>query len=165
MEEITIGRIRTSYGVKGYLKVQSFSGVTEHFFKVRSVTLKNKGREKTFQVEDVRQTGTTVLFKLEGIDTPESGKEYSGWEIWVDETYAAPLEPGELYIRDMIGCSVIFDNEAVGRVRGVLDTRASDLLEIDTPKGIFIVPFVNEFIGTVDVSGGTIELKDNRLLS
>ncbi len=165
MEQITIGRIRTSHGVKGYLKVQSFSGTTEHFFALKNVVLKNGIREKAFHIEDVKKNGSSVLFKLGGIDTPEAGRVYSGWEIWVDKKYAVPLEPGEFYIRDMIGCSLIFNSKEIGKVRGVLDTMASELLEVETVNGLVIIPFVNEFIGMVDVSAQTIELKDNRLLT
>ncbi len=164
MENIAIGRIRTSHGVKGYLKVQSFSGSTSHFFTLRDIVLKNRTREKIFHIEDVKQSGSSVLFKLEGINTPEAGKMYSGWEIWVDEKFAAPLEPGEFYIKDMIGCNVVFNRKRIGTVCGVMDTTASDLLEVKTVNGSVIVPFIDEFIGTVDISARTIELKDDRLL-
>ena len=165
MENITIGRIRTSHGVKGYLKVQSFSGLTSHFFALRDIVLKKGTREKAFHIEDMKQSGSSVLFKLEGINTPEAGKVYSGWEIWVDETFAAPLEAGEFYIKDMIGGNVIFNTKKIGTVCGVMDTTASDLLEIETVNGSVIVPFIDEFIGSVDVAARTIELKDDRLLT
>ncbi len=164
MEKIAIGQIRTSHGVKGYLKVHSFSGFTEHFFKLKEIVLRKNKREKAFIVEKVKRSGNSVLFKLKDIDTPEEGKMYSGWEIWVDEAYGVPLGPEEYYIRDMIGCDVIFCNRSVGTVREVMDNNANDLLEVESVNGSFIVPFMKEFIGAVDVEKGTIELKDDRFL-
>lgn len=46
MDEIAIGKIRTSHGVKGFLKVLSFSGETEHFFDLKEFVLKKKRKDK-----------------------------------------------------------------------------------------------------------------------
>ena len=165
MEKLAIGRIRSSHGIKGYLKIVSFSGETDHYFELEEILLKNKGRKKTFRIEDVKSFGSSVLLKLEGVDTPEEGKRYSGWEIWVDRKYAAPLKHGEFYIRDMIGCSILFNGSVVGTVKGVTDSSADDLLEIKTGSGMYFVPFRNEFIGEVDIEKGTIVLLNDGLLS
>ncbi len=164
MEKLAIGRIRTSHGLKGYLKIVSFSGETDHYFELKEILLKNKGRKMSFRIEDVKPFGSSVLLKLEGIDSPEDGKRYSGWEIWVDREYAAPLGHGEYYIRDMIGCSLLFDGSVVGTVKGVTDGSADDLLEIKTERGMYFIPFRNEFIGDVDIEKGTIVLLDDGLL-
>ena len=165
MEKLAIGKIRTSHGLKGYLKVVSFSGETDHFFKLDSVLLKGKNRQRTFAVEEIKTFGTTVLLKLEGIDSPEDGKKLSGWEIWVEKEFAAPLKKGEYYVSDMVGCKVLFEENVVGTVKGVTDSSADDLLEVSTEKGLFYVPFRNEFVGEVNIPDGTIVLKDNGLLS
>ncbi len=165
MEKIAIGRIRSSHGVKGYLKIQSFSGEIEHFLSLKDIVLKYKTVEKMFSVSDIKRSGASVLLKLGGIDTPEEGKRYSGWEIWVDKTHASPLASGEYYIYQMIGSSLIFNNNTVGIVIGITDNGISDLFEVKGSKGSFIVPFTNEFVGNVNLKEHTIELKDERLLS
>lgn len=165
MKKLAIGRIRTAHGVKGYLKVQSFSGETGHFLNLKEVVLKNKNREKVFRIEDVRPIGSSVLFKLEGIDTPEHGKQYSGWDIWVDKNFASPLAEDEYYVCDMIGCKLIFNGKVVGTVRSITDNSISDLLEIITDHGSHLIPFKDEFIGEVNIPEGRIELKDDGLLS
>ncbi len=165
MEKLAIGRIRTSHGLKGYLKIISFSGETEHFFELDEVLLKSRNRQSSLQVEEVKPFGSSVLLKLAGVDSPEDGKKYSGWEIWVDKKFAAPLKSGEYYVSDMVGCKVLFDEEVVGTVKSVTDNSADDLLEISTDSGLFYVPFRNEFVGEVNITDGTIVLKDNGLLS
>ena len=78
MNEIAIGKIRTSHGVKGFLKVLSFSGQTEHFLKLKEFVLKKNGHTKTFNVESIKASGSTVFVKLKGIESPEVGKTYEG---------------------------------------------------------------------------------------
>lgn len=165
MEKLAIGRIRTSHGLKGYLKVVSFSGETDHFFELDSVLLKGKNGQFSFAVEEIKPFGTTVLLKLEGIDSPEDGKRYSGWEIWVDKKFAAPLKQSEYYVSDMVGCKVLFEENVVGIVKSITDSSADDLIEVSTEKGLFYIPFRNEFVGKVNIPEGTIVLKDNGLLS
>ncbi len=164
MEKLAIGKIRTSHGVKGYLKVLSFSGETDHFFSLEEVVLRNRNRDKVLGVEDVKVSGRTLLVKFRGIDTPEDGKRYNGWEIWVDKAQASPLGPDEFYVSDMIGCRLLLGSDVIGTVKGVTDSNADDLLEVGTKNGSILIPFREEFIGAVDIENGTIILKDDRLL-
>ena len=159
MDEIAIGKIRTSHGVKGFLKVLSFSGQTEHFFKLKEFVLKKNGKTKVLTVENIRASGSTVFVKLKGIDSPEVGKTYAGWEIWAARELASPLEPGEYYLKDLNGCDIVNSGKVLGRIIGISENRVNDLLEVKTANGVFIVPFRDEFIGDVDVASHKVELK------
>jgi len=165
MERLAIGKIGSPHGVKGVLKVRSYSGETEHFMRLREVTLVSGDREKLFPVEEIRVAGSTLLLKLTGIDSPEEGKSYSGWEILVRREEAAALGEGEYYHTDLCRCSIVKDSKRLGRIRSVCEGGASDLLEIETPAGkVFLVPFIDEFVGAVDLDGRTVELKADWLL-
>ncbi len=158
---LAIGSIRTSHGVKGLLKVHSFSGETEHFFQLEEVTLMDKkGRKRIFAVERVVPNGEEVLLKLRGIDTPEMGKSYAGWEIWVPREMAAPCDEGEFYYADLVGCRLFHGEESLGTVAAITDGGGGTLLEIERAGGgeTFYVPFRAEFIGRVDTAGKTVEL-------
>ncbi len=164
MDEIAIGKIRTSHGVKGFLKVLSFSGETEHFLKLKEFVLKKNGKTKVLPVESIRASGSTVLVKLKGIDSPEAGKAYSGWDVWTTREFAASLNPGEYYLNDLNGCDIINSGEILGKIIGISENSVNDLLEVETGKGIFIIPFNDEFIGDVDIASRKVELKEVWLL-
>ncbi len=164
MNEIAIGKIRTSHGVKGFLKVLSFSGQTEHFLKLKEFVLKKNGHTKTFNVESIKASGSTVFVKLKGIESPEVGKTYSGWEIWTDRKSAAPLEADEYYLTDLNGCDIVNSGKVLGTIIGISENRVNDLLEVKTEKGTYIVPFKDEYIGDVDIESRRIELKADWLL-
>ena len=164
-EILTIGKIRTSFGVKGYLKVLSFSGEMEHFLSLDSVELYLDNKKKSFKVEDVSEKNGELLMKLAGIETPEEGKRYAGWEIRVPRENAAPLRDGEYYHADLCRCSLYCNNTEIGRVLRIIEGGNGELLEIEKEDGTAVmIPFHKEFIGKIDIAKGKIELLTDWIL-
>ena len=163
---IAIGFVRTSYGVKGDIKVSSYSGETEHFFPLKEVCLKKGKVQKRFAVEKVQELNGDILLKLKALDSPEAAKMYATWDILVPREFASPLEEGEFYYCDLFGSVLLHDGNRMGVVKSVIDNGASALLEIecdpdeDGKKRTVLVPFLDQFIGDVDIKGKTIELKE-----
>ena len=158
-ELLAIGRLGSPYGVQGFLHVQSYSGETEHFTALGEVQLVREGERRSVLVEKSRLTGPDVLLKLSGCSNPEQARIWTGWEILVPRSRAAPLGPDEYYIADLEGCGVVLAGEIVGSVEAVLEGGEAPLLEIRRAAGrTILVPFRKEFIGTVDTSGRRIEL-------
>ncbi len=164
MERLVVGIVRTSHGIKGYVKVMSLSGEYRHFLNMKEVCLVKDNVEKDYRIEEVKPASKDVLIKFEGIDTPEDGKRLAGAEIWVEREHAAPLDTGEFYVSDIVGCSLMFNGEKVGSVISVIGNGISDLLEVRSENGIRIVPLTEQFVGVIDVDKGVIELKDDWVL-
>ena len=163
---IAIGFVRTSYGVKGDIKVSSYSGETGHFFPLKEVFLRKGKVQKRFAVEKVQELNGDILLKLKALDSPEAAKMYATWDIMVPREFASPLEEGEFYYCDLFGSVLLHDGNRMGVVKSVIDNGASALLEIecdpdeDGKKRTVLVPFLDQFIGDVDINGKTIELKE-----
>ncbi len=164
MEKLATGMIRTSHGVRGHMKIRTFSGEHAHLEKLHEVTLKKGDREITCGLESVKPFHDGALIKLQGIDSPEAARSYSGWEIWVNREDAPQLEEGEYYFADLSGADLICSGEVVAKVVSVSSTAASELLEVVNDRGTFFIPFVDQFVGRVSAADKTIELKDRRLV-
>ena len=166
MGRIAIGKVRTSVGVKGYFKVLSFSGETQHFkrLKGKEIDFQSGNRLEHFLIEDVRMSGSNLTMKVEGIETPEAAKKLSGWEIYVDRSSAASLAGNEYYLADLYGCRLVCSGKDAGMIIGICDNGLSDLLEVDTEKGTRLIPFMDIFVGKVDLEEGTVELREDWLL-
>ena len=91
MEMIAIGKIRTSHGVQGFVKIASYSGETKHFSQLKKVILKSDKLEKEYSIQDIKPLGESVIIKFDGIDTPEKAKTLAGLEIIVPREFAAAL--------------------------------------------------------------------------
>jgi len=166
MKQVIVGKIRTSHGVKGDLKVYSSSEEYDHYHAFKTVVLKKGNRSKSFEVEAIKGKGPSTLMKLKGIDTPEEGKLYAGYDILVDRSLMAQCQDGEYYQSDLIGCDLLFQSKHLATVLGVLNGGPNDLLEVKktNTEDVVLVPFRDEFIGDVNVTTKKIELKVDWIL-
>ena len=184
-EQFVVGIVRGSHGITGEFKVESTSGEYEHFARMEEVALTDGTETKRFKVESVREGSATLYMKLAGINSPEDAAKLNRWKIVVDRKNAHKLQNDEWYIEDLKGCSVIYKEAAcedapasenvVGKVTDVLEGGSGYLVEIllsesctlidegirldknGNPKKVY-VPFINQFIGKVDVESKKMEL-------
>jgi len=156
---LAIGRLGSPHGVQGYLRVQSYSGETGHFAALGEILLARGDERRVVGAEDSRISGPDILLRLAGCSGPEEARAWTGWEILVPRSRAAPLGPGEYYIADLTGCSLLFGGRPAGVVESVLEGGEAPLLEVRLGTGkTALVPFRSQFIGAVDTPGRTIEL-------
>ena len=169
---LAIGKIRTSFGVKGFAKIISFSGENDHFYNLEEVILQNNRIREKKRIEEVLLHGKDLIIKFEGIDTLEEAKKYINYEIWAPREKVCALREGEYYLADLYGSTLISASEkgsvVYGKVKSVIcDSGVSDFLEIE-PEGIdkktFLIPFINKFIGKVDIANKTIELLEEWII-
>jgi 16S rRNA processing protein RimM len=162
MDLLAVGVIRAAHGVRGELRVRSFSGDNEGLLKLRRVVARKRGVEKPLDIAGSRNRPPDVLLRVAGVETREEAQRLVGFELWAERASAAPLAAGEYYEADLCRCRLFFADELIGSVRSVVDTGAAPLLEISRPDGASVlVPFVEHFIGEVDVAGGRIALKED----
>jgi 16S rRNA processing protein RimM len=158
---LAVGRVQTSHGLKGYLKVKSLSGEIGHLLRLKNVLLGAEGKLSLFEVQDVRRGAGAVLLKLAGIDDRERGDGYRGQFIWVDRQFASVLGEEEYYIADLQGCRLYQGKILIGIVVAVPEGGGGDFLEVESPEGKrLIVPFSKHFVGKVDIADRRIELTE-----
>lgn len=159
MDRLAVGRIGAPHGVDGRLKVVSFSGEIDHLLSLTGAELRQGERTMSVRFQNVRPNGDGVLIKVEGYDSPEKARELSGFELWVERKYAAPLEEGQYYFADLVGCSLVSGDKVLASVVAVCEGGNGTLLEVSIAAGgSSYVPFRNEFVGAVDIKARRIEL-------
>lgn len=187
-EQLVVGFIRGPHGVSGEFKVESASGYYEHIVQLKEVTLKLNGSEKKCTVESAQIGNSTLYMKVAEINSPEDVRKYNGWGLSVPRKFAHPLEKDEYYIKDLIGCSLIFDKtglaefaaptpqfETVGTITDALEGGAGYLLEVSISESCTVlgeklkftssgkqrkvlIPFTLKHICNIDVKVKTIQL-------
>lgn len=164
-ELLTVGVVTGTHGVGGELKVKSYSGFSDHILVLRNALFRKGQAEKQLQLESVRPQPPGVIVKITGIDTPEQARRFVGYEIWVPRPQAARLLEGEYYAVDLCLCSVWFGEEEIGSVRSVWEGGSADLLEVQGKAGrTFLVPFIDHFIGDVELEKRKIFLKGDEIV-
>lgn len=161
MEKIKIGKITSPVGLKGEVKIVSFSDDPMRFEMLDHVFVSGKdGRLKDSVIEGLRYKGAQIVLKIEGIDERNASEAARGCELFMDEADLPELEEGQFYVRDMVGSDVVLeDGMLIGTLKDVLTNTAQDVYVVkrsDGPgveksKNDLLIPGVPQFILEVDI--------------
>jgi 16S rRNA processing protein RimM len=161
MNFLTIGRIVNTVGIKGDLKIVSFSDFSKKRYKIgNSLLLRNEdtGQEQTVIVNSYRTHKGLDIVMFEGIDGV-SATSYIGWYV-LGPKDAIKLPKDTYFHVDLVGCSVNDeDNNKLGSVIKVKDFGAHPILIVKREdETTFQVPFVPFFLRKVDIDTRTITI-------
>ena len=163
MSYLKIGKIIDSHGLDGTFKVfNTTDSPKKRYAKGNKVYLYNEATDERLEmtVANFRMSGQIVFVKLEGIDNPESAKEFKGFEIHTIKD-RKDLEVGYYFYEDLVGCSIIDQSKnELGKVSKVEEFPAQITLRVRRPNGKdFFVPFVKQFIKKVDIEDKKIYIE------
>ena len=173
MDWLITGRVRGTFGLEGFMKIESASGEYEHFLSLKEIKLRlpSTGTEQphpdcSYQVEECVVRNADALLKLRGIDSPEAAKKLHGAEILVPRDMACPLERGEFYINDLCNADLVYKGNSVGTIADVVEGGGGFLLEVSeaaTGRTVY-VPFRSPFIGKINIPAKQVELMHRWIL-
>ena len=163
MSYLKIGKIIDSHGLDGTFKVfNTTDSPKKRYAKGNKVYLYNESTDERLElsVERFRLSGQIAFVKLEGIDNPESAKEFKGFEIHTIKD-RNDLEVGYYFYEDLVGCAIIDQNKnELGKVSKVEEFPAQITLRVKRSNGKdFFVPFVKQFIKKVDIDAKKIHIE------
>ena len=100
-----------------------------------------------------------VYIKFNEFDNINDVLLYKGQYIYIDEEDLEELKDDEFYIKDLIGLKVMdADKKELGMIKDVLSYAANDVYLVKGPQGELMVPAVKEFIKTINLDEGFIEV-------
>lgn len=149
-KQILIGEIIGVFGIKGELKVRSDSDFIDYRFRKNAkIMMSNK---KEYAVSSMRIHKNNVLITVNEWYDINMVQDLVGMKIYADEHERPPLEASEYYLDDLIGLEVYnTEGERLGKNNDMIEIPSGYLMEIiDEQKKRFLVPFVDEFVKSVD---------------
>lgn len=152
---VTLGRINGVHGVRGWLKVYSYTEPRDNVIRYRRWMLLKDGTQVAAEVEEGHLHGAAVIAKLAGTDDRDGARAWIGADIAVERAALPELEPGEYYWSDLEGLAVVSTSgEPLGSVDHLIETGAHDVLVLDGDK---LIPFApGEVVREVDLEAGRI---------
>jgi 16S rRNA processing protein RimM len=148
---IPVGRIVSSHGLKGQVKVELLTDFPERLGKGQRLRL----QDRWVTVKDSQPMKNRLLVKLEGVNSIEEAKALQ-WEVLSAIDNELELAEDEFLVEDLIGLKVVTqDGIELGEVEEVLPYPAQDLLKI----GDLLIPFAHEFIVQIDWDKEEITVK------
>ena len=130
-KRVILGKISTVYGVKGWLKVNSYSNPRKNIFNYPQWQIKTRNGWIIQDIEQGRPHGKTLVVKLAGCDDRDQAQLFVGSSIAVFRSQLPDTESGEHYWSDILGMDVVdTDGLELGQVKDIMETGSNDVLVV-----------------------------------
>lgn len=162
---ILVGVIGAPHGVRGELRVKSYTAVPAAIGTYAPLTSQD-GR-RAFKMVRVRPLKDDMLVAaFEGVNSREAASALTNTRLYVDRAQLPEADEEEFYHADLVGLRVEGPDGAVlGHVVAIASFGAGDLLEIKPEAGdTWLVAFTKAFVPVVDISNGRVVLSAEALI-
>lgn len=155
MDRIVLGRIGAAHGIKGEVRLKSF---TEPIEAITDYGMLESPDGDRFEFETVRAVKGVLIVRFAGVTDRNAAEALNGIDLTIGRDRLPATDDDEFYHSDLIGLEAVDERGRVyGTVVAVQDFGAGDLLEIAPPRGNgAYLPFTRETVPAIDVAGGRI---------
>lgn len=156
-KEVLLGRIRGAFGVRGEVKLESFTEPGEAIFRYQPWRLRTAAGERDVSGARGRDTPKGVVARLPGVEDRDAAEALLGSEVWVPRAALPPPKPGEYYWIDLEGLRVRnLEGVDFGTVSHLFSTGVNDVLVVQGERER-MVPFAEpDYVRSVDFDAGVI---------
>jgi 16S rRNA processing protein RimM len=161
-ELVTVGLIATAHGIRGELAVEPLTDDPARFDAGATVLLEAPGvPANPRRILGTRKHKDRLLVLLEGVPDRTAAEALRGGRLCVREADLPVLPPGQVWLHELPGMSVVTEEgEGLGSVHEVLETGGGrQVLVVRGPRGEFLVPFVEQFVLSIDREGRRIAIR------
>lgn len=157
---ICIGTFAGAHGVRGEVKLRSFTGEPADAVGYGPVVT---GDGRRFALKLVREAKPGLLIvRSPEIASREDAQELAGTKLFVPRDRLPPPDEDEFYYEDLVGLAAVTpDGAPFGTVKAVVNYGAGDLLELmNVPgeKGALLIPFTRDAVPDIDFDTGKITI-------
>jgi len=154
---IEVGRLGAAHGVRGWLRVQSFTDPPQRLFEWPLWQLKSgSGVTREAKLLEVRAQGNGWIARLEGVDERDAASRLTGQMILVEHEALPPTEGREHYRDDLVGFEVKnLEGVVLGVVDHFIDTPGNAVMVIKGAREHW-VPVTKSHLRSIDKDARTV---------
>ena len=143
---VEVGRLGAAHGVRGWLRVQSFTDPPQRLFEWKIWFVGTR----EIRVLEARPQGNGWIARLEGVDERDAASRLTGQMILVEHEALPPTEGREHYRDDLVGFEVRnLEGVLLGAVDHYIDTPGNTVMVIQGERE-HLVPVTREHLRSVD---------------
>ncbi|MEO6147625.1 MAG: ribosome maturation factor RimM [Sulfuriferula sp.] len=155
---VVMGRIAAPYGIKGWVKILTFSESADTLADYPEWQIGRAGDWRTVRILNAHMHTNILIAELENITDRDAALALKGSEIAVPRETLPPAPENEYYWSDLIGLDVINTQGILfGKIKELLESGAHDVLVIDGERER-LIPFVGQIVKKVDLTARTLEV-------
>lgn len=155
---ILVGKVHGAFGVRGEVKLESFTQPHAAIFRYLPWTLRDAtGRERLLSGARGRESPKGLVAVFPDVIDRDAAEALKGTDVYVPRDALPPPAPGEYYWVDLEGLRVVtVDAVALGTVSHLFSTGANDVLVVHGDRERMI-PFVEpDYVTAVDMVAGVV---------
>ena len=165
MEEyIEVGKVLKPQGLKGMVKINSYSDKPENYLDYKHIFLGTQ-KQKYNLGHSYIQKGCAYL-ELDGIESIEQAEKLRNKPVFIESSQLAGLENDEWYFADLIGCDVETNvGTHIGEVTAMDSFSSTEVVTVlnKNTKKESMFPFLDDVIISVDINSKKIVVDAIRL--
>jgi 16S rRNA processing protein RimM len=148
---IELGCVGAPFGVRGWIKVRSYTDPPERIFEHRTPQVRQNGVIRSFRIEATGRSGGQLTAKFAGVADRDQAQALRGAAICVPRSELPERNEKDFYRADLIGCEVVnLKGERLGVVQHFLETPAQVLMVVRGEQE-FWVPAVPQHLRRIDL--------------
>lgn len=156
-KQVIVGRVSGLYGVRGWVKVFSFTEPRENILNYSPWQLCLGEDTDEHAVAEGKVHGKGLIAKIDGVDDRDAAARIVGADIRVDRDRFGHESEDEYYWVDLEGLQVeTVDGQSLGVVANLFATGANDVLVVDGDRRRLIPFLVGGVVERVDLDARTI---------
>lgn len=154
-ELFEIGIVTGVHGTKGDIKIFPYSNNPENLIKQKYFLAGGVHREITY----ARIQGKFIIAHFKGIEKREDAEAMQNTVLSLPRELAAPLEDGQYYMEDIIGCSVFEGENHLGIIEDIIETGANDVYSVIADDGSeLLIPALKSVIKEIQIKNKRIDV-------
>lgn len=163
-ELLVIGKIFSVHGVRGEVKVYSFTDPIDNLLGYRDWTLRRDGEIRQVRLVSGRAQNKVLVAKLKGLDDRDEARALAGFEICIPLDSLPALPDGEYYWHQLVGLKVIDTRgQLFGRIDHLLETGANDVIVVKPCAGSLddrerLLPYTEQCVQVIDLAAGEMRV-------
>ena len=152
---VSVGVIVGAHGIRGEVKLKSF---TSEPAAIASYGPLATGGSEQFEIVKLRPQKYGFIAILKGVTDRGRAEALKGTELFVPRERLPQAGKGAVYLRDLIGLTVVHGGARLGEVVTVHNYGAGDLLDVklDGRADTVLIPFAKGFVVETDMASGKI---------
>ena len=175
IERILVGQVVGVFGIKGWVKIKSFTQPEENIVNYRPWWLKTKHGLKCFEPDEYKLRSQGLIVHFKDYDNREATDSLIKAKIEIEQKLLPQLGVGDYYWHQLIGLSVISVHPSalsgsvesgyiLGRVSKMLETGANDVLVVQGDEASLdlkerLIPYVpDQYVIDIDIDLGVIRV-------
>ncbi len=154
-ELIPVGKIIGTHGIKGFLKVHSYSGNIQSLQSAQTVLLRGKnGTLNEYGIKSVAAHAGGFILSLDDFSDINQVLFLTGSELCLKRSQLPVPDEDEYYWSDLIGLTVQTDQGVeLGTLVDIFETGSSDIYVVRGESKEYLIPAIADVVASVDVPG------------